>query len=665
MALAAAEGEAAPGNTLLLRLGLGIFLALNIMVASWLSYSEALFGAAARAEGLHASLAALFSYLALFLSTLVFALLCVPLAADAFRHLAARRITTELLISVGVGSAFLLSAVHTFRGEGSLYYDTAAMVLVIVTLGSFLEAGARRRAASSASELLAALPRSVRIRRGGETVELEAVEVRAGEVVQVLPGGTVPVDGRVVEGASRVDEASLTGESRPRTAEPGERVLAGSTSRDGQLWVRAERVGDETVLALMQRSLAEARSMKPPIQRAADRVAAYFVPAVVVLALAVFAVRTWQGDAAAGILNGLAVLLISCPCALGLAAPLASWHALRRAAEQGILIDSPATLEGAAAVRRVFFDKTGTLTRPELALDATWLAPGVVPEEALAWAASLESASAHPIARALVEEAESRGIETTIPESASTVAGMGVDGHVAGRRLRLGSARWIERLELPDPSPPTSGSSVYLFDDERVLARFDLDETPRPDAAEALDDLRSASMEVAILSGDRPEAARRVAELLGVPARGALLPGEKVERLTEARTSGRVAMVGDGLNDAPVLAAADVGIALGSASDLAKRSGNVRLLSDRLDRIPLVFAIARDARRRIRANLLWAFSFNSAGIALAAFGWLTPIFAAAAMVLSSLVVVRISSRAGTVPKIVGAGPQASSSPRSL
>ncbi len=642
--------EGGTPSTLLLRLGLGIFLALNIMVASWLGYSQEVFGDAARAEGAYTALTGLFSYLAFFLCTVVIALLGLNLLADALLNLARGRVETQLLIAVGVFSAYGLSAVNTFRGEGSLYFDTAAMVLVVVTLGSYLEAGARQRAASSASALLTDLPSRVLVERRGELVEAATEELGKGDVVVVRPGETVPADGRLVAGTGHVDEASLTGESRPRPVEPGDPLLAGTVSLDGQLRMEAEQVGEDRVLALVERSLAAARAQKPPIQRLADRVAAVFVPGVVLLALAVFGYRALQGEAAAGMLQGLAVLLISCPCALGLAAPLASWHALRRAAEYGILIDSPATLERAAAVRQVFFDKTGTLTRPELDLERATAAPGVDSREALAWAASLEAASTHPIARALVAHAAEHGIVPEALDEASNVPGLGVEGRLGGQWLRLGSVRWAERLGLDISAladdADDDASKVVLMDDHRPLARFDLKEAPRPEAEAVIAELRRTGIDVAVLSGDRAGATARLAARLGVTATGDLLPGEKVERLVAARGEGRLAMVGDGLNDAPVLAAADVGIALGSASDLAKRSGNVRLVADRLDRVPLLFALARDARRRIRWNLAWAFGFNTVGIALAVAGTLTPIFAAVAMVLSSLMVVRISSRAG-------------------
>ncbi len=682
--------SSSPASTHVLRLGLGIFLALNIMVASWLSYSQEIFGDGALAQGVDAVLPSLFSYLALFLCTLLVAILGVPLFSDALfrdsriadtgladtglddtakpqqsnRHRVGvvqavfYRINAQTLIVIGVLAAYLLSVLHTLRGDGSLYYDTAAMVLVIVTLGSYLEAGAKRRAATAAGRLLAILPGKVRVQRNGTIHQLPPHQVRPGDLVQVRPGDTLPVDGMVDEGRSRIDESSLTGESAARTVESGEIVLAGTVALDGQLWLRAQQVGDDTVLALMERSLIEARGQRPPSQRLADRIAAFFVPLVVVLALGALGVHASQGQTATGLLTALSVLLISCPCALGLAAPLACWHGLRRAAENGILIDSAATLERVAAIDHLVFDKTGTLTQPEPILDEIALAPSVTLHQALTWASGLESASTHPIARSLLELASSHGIVPPRPLGATAVPGRGVKGTLDGRLLRLGSLRWAKARGLAqDPrvrDEPSASGAVYLMADaptedglkteECVLARFELTEALRHDARRVVTELRELGVEVSILSGDQAAPTRRVAETLEVEATPELLPADKVSRLTAARRAGGCwAMVGDGINDAPVLAAADIGIAIGSASDLAARSGNIRLLSDRLDGVSTLLRIGRDTRRRIRSNLLWAFSFNSVGIGLALTGWLTPVFAAAAMVLSSLTVVRISS----------------------
>lgn len=646
-AATAEAGKTGPPTTLLLRLGLGIFLALNIMVASWVPYSRDLFGGGTVGSEAESALFGLASYLALFLCTIVVALLGLPLAADSLLT-RARRVDAQLLIVIGVFSAYGLSIWHTLRGEGSLYFDTAANVLVVVSLGAYLEAGARQRATASAHRLLAALPRTVRVERSGGSEEIALEDVTVGDLVTVLPGETVPVDGRLTEGASRVDESGLTGEPWARAVEAGDRLLAGSLNREGRIRLTAERVAGDTVLAVMERSLEKARGQRPPIQRLADRVAAIFVPTVVALALGLFAIHAFRGEVATGLLRSLSVLLISCPCALGLAAPLACWHGLRRAAESGILVDSPATLERMAAVERVFFDKTGTLTRPEPRLDRIEVEPGVGRDWALAAAAGLESASPHPIARAVVEDARRSGIEPAAVTAAVTVPGRGVEGRVDGRLLRLGSRRWAAALGLT-AAEDGERAEVLLMGENALLASFELEEAERPDAGVAAVGLRSLGVGVAILSGDGEVATQRLATRLGVDGEGALLPDDKVERLEKARQDGTVvAMVGDGLNDSPVLAAADVGIAVASASDLAKSSGNVRLISDRLDRIPRLTVLARDVRRRIRANLAFAFGFNTVGIGLAASGLLSPLFAAVAMVVSSLAVVRISSRAGRV-----------------
>ncbi len=734
------SSEDPPPSTLFLRLGLGIFLAFNIMAVNWVFYSQELFGRPAEAGAAYSSLTELFAYLALFLATAVLALLGIPLLSTLLKPRATvtnpvgeakrrRRPGSSHLILLGVFSAYALSVFNTVRGQGSLYFDTAAMVLVAVTLGSFVEGRAKLQAARSTTSLHRDLPPTVLVRRGASLVETRLEDVTTGDVVRILPGELIAVDGPVVEGVSRVDEASLTGEARPRTVEGGSALLAGTHNLEGQLWVRTERVGTATILAQTERSLLEARALQPAIQRLADRVAGVFVPAVILLALAVFAQKTVTGDPGEGILRGLAVLLISCPCALGLAAPLASWNALRRAAARGILVDSAVTLERAATVDRIYFDKTGTLTEPELDLEGVVTAPGVEPAQAFHWAARLEAASPHPIARAFLRRTAQ--VEDSLPSSgpepaaaARVVPGRGVEGEVdrpgpsseenpAALRLRLGSETWVREkglsTELDRRNPPQSpfckggrrrppkssivdsygrspgltpkristspsapAGAVFLFTDDRILARFELVESLRPGAAAAVTRLRALGIRPGILTGDSPRAARAVADQLGIAARGALLPADKVACLSDqrklSRTSrgARLAMVGDGLNDAPVLAAADLGIAVGSASDLARRCANVRLVEDRLDRLPILFEIARDCRRRIRRNLAFSFAFNSVGMGLAATGRLNPIFAAIAMVVSSLVVVRISSRAGqTTPNRTDAPTALSGSPDSL
>lgn len=655
LALPALEDDAGDSqpSSRLLRLGLGIFLAINVMVASWLSYSAEILGLETPVDG-EAAFLQLAAYLALLLCTVVIALLGLPLAVDALRALLARgQVDAQLLIAIGVFSAYGLSVVNTVRGHGALYFDTAAVVLVVVTLGAHLEAAARRRASESASRLLVALPDSLQVERDGRWQDVEPGAVRRGDRVTVAPGSLVPVDGDVVEGASWLDESTLTGESQLRAVESGDRVLAGAQNHDGRLIVHVERRADATVLALMEQSLAAARASRPPVQRLADRVAAVFVPGVVLLAWVLFGVYAAQGAAASGLLRALSVLLISCPCALGLAAPLASWHGLRRAARLGILVDSAATLEQAAKVEHVFFDKTGTLSRPRPELERIETTPGVDADWALVAAVSLEAASRHPIACALVVAAERAGVSAQPVSAARQLPGRGMEALFEGRLLRLGSSRWAAALgvtRLQDGAERGRRVNVIvLMDSTRVLARFELRESYRPDVASTLASLAALGVSAAVLSGDAAEPTERLGARFKVPAAGNLLPADKVARLVAMRRAGRpVAMVGDGINDAAVLAAADLGIAVGSASDLASRSGNVRLTADRLALVPLLIALARDVRRRIRINLGLAFGFNSLGIVLAACGLLTPIFAALAMVLSSLAVLKVSSGAGDV-----------------
>jgi Cu2+-exporting ATPase len=683
-AAAAGGAPTGPASTLLLRLGAGIFLSMNIMVFSGPFYARAWFGAVAAFPAEFGALEHLFAYLLLFLTTIVLALLGAPLLADAVGF-GRVRVDTNMLIGAGVVSAYAVSVAHTLRGHGSLYYDTAAMILVLVTLGNYLEAGARRRAAASAGALLAAVPAVAGVRRrgaggaggaarGDRVDEVDAASLVPGDEVRARTGEAFAVDGEVAEGESHVDEAILTGESRPRRIGPGDRVLAGTVNLDALVWVRAREVGVDRVIRRMERMLDEARRLQPPIQRLADRIAAWFVPGVIALALGVFARSAWHGDAAGGLFDGLSVLLISCPCALGLAAPLATWSALRRAAEQGILIDSAVTLERAARIGRVFFDKTGTLTepRPVLTRIAVAAMPGRAPseDEALRLAAAADSGSLHPVARALADAAAARGLTPPVPESVRVLPGLGVEATVGGRRVHLGSPRLAARLGLTPGEAALAAVAggaaedadeatiVHLMDETAILATFHFAENPRADAGAAIAALRRLGAEVEVLTGDRSGPARRLGHSLDVQVTAGLLPEDKLARLEAARSEtarrpGRaagatVAMVGDGLNDAPVLAAADVGFAMGSASDLARQAGHVHLIHDRLDRVPITIALARDAMRRVRLNLAWAFGYNGIGLTLAAMGLLTPIFAASTMIVSSLVIIGVSKGAGRV-----------------
>ena len=695
-----AEGDDhARPNTLLLRLGLGIFLAMNIMAVTGFFYSQQVYGHTETSTG-YTTLAALFSWLQLLLCSAVMATLGLPLAVDVIENLRGSaasgrglrlRIDANLLILIGVLAAFGLSAYHTVVGQGHLYYDTAAMILVLVTLGGYLDSRAKQKAASSADDLLATMPTRAHVRRGDQIVELACDELIEGDVVRVRPGEALPADGIVIEGASSVNESTLTGESNPRAVEAGGKVLAGSVNLDGQLWVAATAVGGDRVVARIRQLLHEARLQQPPIQRTADCVSAFFVPLVVLLALGVFAWRAAVGDASDGIFRALAVLLISCPCALGLAAPLATWSAMARAARRGILFFSAATLERLAKSRVALFDKTGTLTRHRMRLQCIVSAEGVSEEQVLRLAATLESSSTHPIALGLIDAARIRGLRPLEMENARTVPGRGIEATIAGERYRIGGQRWVEeaafaagcvesaRTHLDSPaetaneltnSAPTDGASapsldapcadavevgesslpcVYLMRGDHILARIVMAEELRDDAAKVVAELRQEKVRVRVLTGDQPGPASHVANQLHVPVRSQLLPADKLAIVQRyQQRAGGVVFVGDGINDGPALAAADVGIAVGDATDLARQAGHVHLLSDNLELVPQSIAIARDAMRRIHLNLVWAFGYNAIGLVLAVAGVLTPIFAASSMVISSLLIVATSRRAGEI-----------------
>ncbi len=639
------QSDTSPGSPIFFRLGVGIFLTMNIMVFTWFFHSRELFSP----DEPFNALAALLAYLLMFLCSGVVAALGAPLVHDAVANVTASRgrADANLLICVGVLAAFILSAVNTVRGEGSLYFDTAAMILVLVTLGQYLDSTAKRRATAAASTLLASIATRAWVERDGLVIEVDADAVRLGEQVRVRPGEASPVDGVVVSGDSHLDESKLTGESKPRAVTQGDRVLAGTINLDGLLWVEAQRVGADRTIAQVQRLLLEARAMQPPIQRLADRVAAAFVPMVIVLAVGVFAFHAWRGAAPRGLFDALSVLLISCPCALGLAAPLASWSALSRAARHGIVIDSAVTLERAAGVRRVFFDKTGTLTDPRLVV-AGIAAHGIDEADALRIAASIEQASTHPIAAAITRCASERGLAVAAATQARILPGVGIEATIDGRTYQLGSQRLLTSLAPRERQEQAADDLViHLVAAPARLASFTLTERLRGDAISAIGQLQRDGMDVAILTGDSEGPARRVASQLGVPVEHSLLPQDKLDRLMAARKqAGGVAMVGDGINDGPVLAAADVGVAVAGGADLAHQAGHVRLIADALDRVPLLLAIARDCHRRIRFNLTWAFGYNCIGIALATAGLLSPIFAATAMFGSSLIIVHVARGAG-------------------
>ena len=563
----------------------------------------------------------------------------------------------DLLVALGTSAAWGLSVYELLAAppgrEPALYFESSALIVTFILLGKWLEARAKGQTASAIRALMALRPDTARIRRGDAEREVPLAEVRTGDVVVVRPGERIPVDGRVLEGSGSVDESMLTGESLPVEKAVGSRVTGGSIDADGLLVVETTAVGAETTLARIVRLVEGAQASKAPIQRLVDRVAAVFVPVVLGIALVTF-VAWWlaTGNAEAAILNAVAVMVIACPCALGLATPTAIMVGTGAAARHGILIKDADALERAHAVTAVAFDKTGTLTegRPEVA--DVLAEPGAEHGEVLRLAAALQASSEHPLAAAVRRRAEADGI---MPEPAvgfRALAGRGVSAEVGKQALLLGSRRLMEEngldtgvLAARAGALEAAGRTVSWLAEaapgRRVLGLVAFGDAVKPSARAAVERLHERNVRTIMLTGDGRGAASAVAKSLGIKDVVAeVLPESKAETVARLRAEGAtVAMVGDGINDAPALAAADVGIAMATGTDVAMSTAGITLMRGDPLLVPAALDVSRRTYAKIRQGLFWAFAYNIVGIPLAAFGLLSPVVAGAAMALSSVSVV--------------------------
>jgi len=644
------RGEEAEAALSLIRLGVGAFLAMNIMLLSLLLYTHA-FGAAEAhvRRAVEVVLGAL--------ATPAMVILGWPIFADAWHGLRRGRLTTESMIVVGASAAYAYSVSSLFTGGDRVYFDTATMLLVLFTLGRYLDAATRARAARNLAPLLEAERAPVRVLAADGFEMRPATQVVPGDRVEVRAGERFPVDGEVVEGRSWADEALVTGESEPVDKAAGDRVIAGTTNGNGSLIVATLASGAATRWAQIARAVRAALDRRSRLQDLTDRIATWFLPAVLILAAAVWVFWSDRGSSWEALSAALATLVVACPCALGPAAYLASFLAVGEAAGEGIVIRSTRALEQLATVRTVVFDKTGSLTRGTPSLVALEAAEG----DAAAWleaGAALAQADSHPLARAMVEAAGMRGTaqrRLARPTQVQARPGEGLVGSVEGSELALGSAGLFDRLGWaisPELAArvrelEAAGSSLVLIGrDGQVGAVAAFADEVKPEARAVIEELGERGLTTMILSGDRPAAVERVASKLGTTTwRAGLSPEEKVAAIDELMRAGRgVAMVGDGLNDGPVLAAATVGIALGSGSELARTSAEIVTAGPDLSALPRLLDSARTAGRTTRVNLTWAFGYNAVGLTAAAAGLLQPVLAAGLMAVSSLVVVANAMR---------------------
>ena len=557
-------------------------------------------------------------------------------------------------ISYGMGHG---DAERVSKWSMDLYFESAGMILTLITLGKYLETRSKGKTSEAISRLMDLAPKTATVLRDGAEVEIPVEDVAVGDLILVRPGASIPVDGEVTEGTSSVDESALTGESIPVEKGPGDRVVAASINKSGSFTFRATRVGDDTTLAQMIALVDEAASSKAPIAKLADQVAGIFVPTVIGIALVTAAVWLVLGYGVEHALTaGVAVLVISCPCALGLATPVAIMVGTGKGAENGILIKSAEALETLHTVSTVVLDKTGTVTEGRPRVTDLYPGEGITTEELLCVAASLEKPSEHPLAEAIVREAEERKIPLVPVRDFEAVHGRGVRAEVQGSHYLAGNRAMMEESGIDlgaehlmaDGLAENGKTPLYFAQDGRLMGLIAVADTVKPSSAEAIRGFRALGIDVVMLTGDNQRTADAIGKELGVTqVMAQVLPQDKERKVKELQEQGKkVAMVGDGINDAPALARADVGLAIGAGTDVAIESADVVLMkSDLLDAVTAV-QLSRKVIRNIKENLFWAFIYNIIGIPLAAGVWyplfqlqLSPMFGAAAMSLSSVCVV--------------------------
>ena len=557
----------------------------------------------------------------------------------------------DVLVALGTSMAYAFSLVVTLAGLAHLhvYFEASAAVITLVLLGKLLEARAKAKTTVAIEALVRLQPKTARVERDGQLIELDAALLIPGDIFIVRPGESLPVDGEVLDGTSSVNEAMLTGESMPVGKRTGDRVFAATANGEGMLRCRATGVGEHTLLAGIIRLVAEAQGSKAPVQRLADRISAIFVPVVCAIALATF-LGWWafSGVFSAALINAVAVLVIACPCALGLATPTAIMVGTGQGARAGILVKNAEALERAEKISVLAVDKTGTLTRGEPVL--TDLIPlAAAADQALLLAACLEQGSEHPLARAVLQRAQTAGMALPALSDFKATPGSGVEGVVAGRKLRLGAPAWFADLALPGEqiaALQAAGKTVVVLveslnETTNALALLAIADPLRETSRAAVTRLKAMGIRVVMLTGDNAATAAAIAAEAGIDdVRAGILPGDKAAAVNALKAGGViVAMVGDGINDAPALAAADISFAIGAGSDAAIEAADMTLVRSDLNGVADAVLLSRATLGKIRQNLFFAFIYNVLGIPLAALGMLNPVIAGAAMAMSSVSVV--------------------------
>ena len=575
----------------------------------------------------------------------------------AYLSLRNRNVNMDVLVTAGVLAGWTYGAINVFflstAQAGSGYLEVAIGILAFVLLGKYIEELIRRRSAASIRKLLELQPTMARVVRDGKEVELPIDEVQIGDTIIVKPGEKIPIDGTVTAGYSSVDEKLLTGESIPVEKTVGSEVIGATINKTGLLTIQATRVGDQTALSQIVHLVEEAQASSAPVQRFADRVITWFVPMIFTVAVVSFTYWYLTSGFTTAFLVLLAVLLIACPCALGIATPTAILAGVGKGAEYGVLLRSGEYVEKARKLTTVIFDKTGTLTKGEPSITDIKTYSPHTEQNVLQYAGAAEKGSEHPLAEAILTKAEATKVNIPKVDSFEALPGRGVQCVVEGKKVLLGNRKLMQEqsvsisaLEGDLSTLESQGKTVMILavdgDAAGLIAAMD---TVKENAAQAIEQLKGMNLEVAMLTGDNERTAKAIAEQLGITQVIAnVLPWQKVDAIKQLQSQGKVvAMVGDGINDAPALAQADIGIAIGSGTDIAKETGGIVLIRDDLRDVALGVELSKKTMRKINTNLFWAFAYNTVMIPIAALGLLNPMYAAGAMAISSLTVVSNSA----------------------
>ncbi len=558
----------------------------------------------------------------------------------------------DVLVAMGTTAAYFYSVYNAFIAGDvvNLYFETSAVLITLILLGKYLEAVAKGRTSEAIKKLLGLQAKTARVVRNGEEVDIPVEEVTAGDVVIVRPGEKIPVDGVITEGYSSVDESMLTGESIPVEKKSGDRVIGATINKTGTFKFEATKVGRDTVLAQIVKMVEEAQGSKAPIQELADRISGVFVPVVILIALGTLSIW-WLaiGNLNAGIINAVAVLVIACPCAMGLATPTSVMVGTGKGAENGILIKGGEHLQNTHKINALVLDKTGTITKGSPELTDVIAVGRYNEDEILKYAATTEKGSEHPLGEAIVTAAKERGIELADPEKFDAIPGHGVKAVIEGQEVLLGNRKLmkeenirIDAVENIMQRLEEEGKTSMLMAVDRDMAGvIAVADTIKENSAKAIRQLKDMGIEIYMITGDNKRTAEAIAKQVGIErVLAEVLPEHKAEEVQKLAEQGRITgMVGDGINDAPALAAADVGLAIGTGTDVAIEAADITLMSGDLMGIVLAVRLSRATMRNIRQNLFWAFIYNSVGIPFAALGFLSPIIAGGAMAFSSVSVV--------------------------